>query len=243
MDHHQVAVRLGQGGKHGNRLVVAVSRCQGFGAADLGGVEGRMVLRNQTIGLDRQIGLPLLDQKPCGQQDAVQMVGPQKCRGPRVDKRIGIRRLAVQGGGNGEIDFGNAIRRIAHHIEGKRFTSAKPVAQNVDHRVLFGAEFLVQQGYGVFIALQLAQDLCMRDDAAPHHAQAARHECIGTFEIADGCQRQRLVIAAESLKTRGGGDLVESLQRLGHAARANLRPGKAEHVNGRVDGAACRLIC
>ena len=242
MDHHQLAVRLGQGGQNGYCLVVAVSRCQGFGAADLGGIEGRMVLGNQTIGLDRQIGLPLLDQKPGRQQDAVQMVGPQKGRRARIDKGIGIRCLAVQGGGDGEIDFGDAIGRIAHDIEGQRLAGAQLGPQRIDHRILFGAKFLVQQGKGIFIAFQLAQDLCMRDHATAHHAQPAGHQRIRTFEIANGCQRQGLVIMAKGLKAARGGNLVEPLQRFGHAARANLRPGEAEHVHGGIDGATCRLI-
>ncbi len=115
-----------------------------------------------------------------------------------VQQDIGRVGLAVQQGGDREIDFGDAVARACDAVEGHRFASPQPFAKRVDAGVRIGSEGAIQQGQGIGVSFKLAEDLDMGHDTAAVQVQRPlclpRQDQVRPLEIPRQRQGQRLVI-------------------------------------------------
>ena len=157
--------------------------------------------------------LPLPFQDACHQQDRIGIHRGEVFRHASIGERIYVGIFRPKRAGHGVEDLGNAVLRPGDQREGNRFARLKPGAQRPDRRVALWPERGVQKRRGIGVALKLAEDLGMSQNAVPGRPQGAAigagKDRVRALEIADRGQRQRLVVKAKGFQPAHRADLVE----------------------------------
>ena len=232
---------LGERFEDGGGLVKALLTAQRLGAAQFGSMERGMICGYPAVDIYRKIELIHVLEQFAGQQQGIHM-GRTKVHGKAgVDQSEVVVLFTGKCRREGVEDFGNTVTSRADMREGQRRSGGQCIAHGLQARVDIGSKGTVQQGRGVGIAPQLAENLGPGHDTATgvFHATCAVAVQQGNsaFEIADRGKRQRLVIDRERSKPLYLGNLIEIDKRAGHVPLAQLRPCAHQTVSERPKAA------
>ena len=254
------ALRVAKGGQHIDvggfggvqrlqlldRIVDLAHAQRHLGCADLGRDIGRIAGGDGAKGLSGEGHLVEALQDGGGHQLRLDMVRAQGGGGTGVEQHEGLVGLIAKGGCEGKEHLGQAIAGRGRDVEPDRFPLDQPGPQ-VGHAVIQPlAESAVDQGDGVCVAFQLAEDLDMGEHGAAQLQGGLRvgagEQLVCTFEIAGRGEGKRLVVQAKGFGARTAYYGVEIALRLGHVAAANLGPGEHQMVQQGADGVARLLV-
>ena len=101
-----------------------------------------------------------------GHQMCLDVIGAQRGGGAGIEQHKSLVGLIVQGRGEGEKHLGQTIAGAAGDVEIHRLALDQPGAQRGHALIGAGTKGLVDQGHGLRVTFQLAEDLHMGKDGA-----------------------------------------------------------------------------